>query len=254
MKTEDTTNEPELSFQIRAKKMRREKSKEYLINMEDFEIVSSIKNSDFSEINLVQDKKTLIQYVAKTIKMTTNQYNSNNNYDDEKDYVLSDYIFFLSQYQHPTIIKFIGFSINDFQGRNYPTILMEPSSKDSLEKVLNEIYHSLLSFNDKLQYSGSIILIGIARSMMLLHKHNIIHGDLKPSNILLDENFYPYLTDFTDPKMFDGELPYTPIYSAPEVLKKQQFSEKSDVYSFGMIMYNVVTETDPFSKNFTRNC
>ena len=84
------------------------------------------------------------------------------------------------------------------------------------------------------------MLISIARGMMILHQLHIIHRDLKAENILVDEDFYPRITDFGLSKFFD---PYhsmsqsikdsgTAIYMAPEVIESDHFNTKADVYAF----------------------
>lgn len=158
----------------------------------------------------------------------------------------------LSQFQHSTKIKFFGFSKQDFKGNKRYTIFMEYAEYGSLDKILDKIRQSIAPI-DYEQHKCPIILIGIARSMMLLHKHKIIHGDLKPSNILLDKNYLPKLTDFQDSRVENTQITYTTLYSAPEVLLNLQFSEKSDVFSFGIIMYEVITNLFPYSDLINRS-
>lgn len=101
-----------------------------------------------------------------------------------------------------------------------------------------------------------IILIGIASGMMFLHNNNIAHCDLKPDNILLDDNYHPLIADFglsknynsghTENSMICG----TAIYIPPEELSNnpsnQHSKEKADVYSFGILMYKLLTLSKPY--------
>eukprot|EP00892_Ulva_mutabilis_P004834 jgi/Ulvmu1/2722/UM014_0179.1 len=94
--------------------------------------------------------------------------------------------------------------------------------------------------------------LDVANGMKLLHKYKILHGDLKPHNVLLcssdtdPRGFVSKLSDFgLSMKMaaHDGQVPgikYGTIqYLAPEVLNTHIMTKKADVYSFGLIMWEV---------------
>ena len=79
--------------------------------------------------------------------------------------------------QHPTIIHFEGFSFQDFQGYDNITIFIDYMEKGTLSDILEKEQHSLLPLdfdNTKRQ----MILVGISRGMMILHKNNVIHLEL----------------------------------------------------------------------------
>ena len=97
--------------------------------------------------------------------------------------------------------------------------------------------------------------------MPYLHSHNIIHRDLKPANILIDEYLYPKISDFGMPKITDfitnsmniqsrkgikGPAAYMP----PETISNNESSQLGDVYSFGFIVFEILTNEEPF-KNFS---
>ena len=94
-------------------------------------------------------------------------------------------------------------------------------------------------------------LVAVARAVDYLHSHNIIHRDLKPGNILLDDDFQPYVTDFGLAKIFladtgqtrTGTIIGTPSYMAPEQAagRLDDVSHASDVYSLGAILYEALT-------------
>lgn len=99
-------------------------------------------------------------------------------------------------------------------------------------------------------HMGRIVSVAIqmARGLEHLHKHDVIHGDLKSNNILLKSD--PYAPEGVRVKVADFGLSVrldegvthvgdyhagTPFYAAPEVVEKGTLSKKSDVYSFGVL-------------------
>ncbi|KAH3757053.1 dual specificity protein kinase [Pelomyxa schiedti] len=81
---------------------------------------------------------------------------------------------------------------------------------------------------------------------------NIVHRDLKPANLLLDDNFHVKVTDFGFSEIYRAdkrqcEMKGTALYIAPEIWKLEVCSKASDVYSFGLILWELLTEEDPFA-------
>lgn len=86
-----------------------------------------------------------------------------------------------------------------------------------------------------------------------LIKHNILHRDLKPTNILL-HNGVIKLADFGFCKSLKNETDMTatmlgsPIYMAPEVLKGEDYSFKADIWSLGVVLYEMFFGFCPFEE------
>jgi serine/threonine protein kinase len=103
----------------------------------------------------------------------------------------------------------------------------------------------------------TIVAIGIAYAMNILHENGAIHRDLKPQNILLDDKFYPVLADFGKARAYiedaDGQMTNcvgTSCYMAPEVFKDGNYTNAIDVWSYGMTLFYMLTSISPYS-NFT---
>jgi len=106
------------------------------------------------------------------------------------------------------------------------------------------------------------IAVGIAHGLEYLHRWcgtNIVHFDIKPHNILLDQDLCPKISDFGLAKLCMAKESIISIngtrgtigYIAPEVFSPQfgQISSKSDVYSYGMMILEMVGARENISKN-----
>ncbi|XP_065853693.1 receptor-like kinase LIP2 [Euphorbia lathyris] len=98
-------------------------------------------------------------------------------------------------------------------------------------------------------FSRMKIGFGCAQGLEYLHnKASVVYGDLKPSNVLLDEDSNPRLADFglvklgsSEKNHFSSRIMGTYGYSAPEYTRGGELSLKSDVYSFGVIFLELIT-------------
>jgi len=96
----------------------------------------------------------------------------------------------------------------------------------------------------------------VARAVHHAHEHGILHRDLKPGNILLDDRGEPLVTDFGLAKFLaddveltrTGERPGTPAYMAPEQFAggPGAVTERSDVWALGVLLYELLTQQRPF--------
>nr|XP_027098457.1 probable LRR receptor-like serine/threonine-protein kinase At3g47570 [Coffea arabica] len=152
--------------------------------------------------------------------------------------------------RHRNLIKVISACSNP----DFKALVLEFMPNGSLEKWLH-LGHHVLSIIQRLD-----IMIDVARGLEYLHygySFPIIHCDLKPSNILLDEDMVGHLSDFGITKLLgDGESRVqtktlaTIGYIAPEHGLEGLVSTRCDVYSFGITMIEAFTGKRPKDEMF----
>ncbi|MBN2385612.1 MAG: protein kinase [Anaerolineales bacterium] len=101
------------------------------------------------------------------------------------------------------------------------------------------------------------LLLPVAQALAYAHSQGIIHRDVKPSNILLNETGQPLLTDFGIAKLLETEATQTltgtgmgvgtPEYMAPEQGLGGEIDSRVDIYSLGIVFYELVTGHRPFT-------
>jgi serine/threonine-protein kinase len=84
------------------------------------------------------------------------------------------------------------------------------------------------------------------------HQNGIVHRDIKPGNVLLDNNKRPYICDFgvarvdTSTLTQSGTAVGTPSYMSPEQVIGKKIDKRSDIFSIGCILYEILTGRRPF--------
>src|SRR6266567_882860 len=105
------------------------------------------------------------------------------------------------------------------------------------------------------------LIAKVARTVHYAHEHHILHRDIKPGNILLDQKGEPHLTDFGLARLVETESTVTrtmevlgtPSYMAPEqaVGNNAAISSVTDVYGLGAVLYQLLTGQPPFAGGTT---
>ena len=223
------------------------------LNLNKFKIQSKIGQGAFGEVFKVEENDSKNIFAAKISLSELNQ-------EDPKLFTdLKGEVSILSQLNHSSVLRFIGYSPFNFNQESFPVIISEYSTNGSL----NDIIKLDREFKAPKQWTDTKKLIniyGIASAMSYLHSHNIIHRDLKPDNILEDDNFFPKIADFGLSKIYHQNIDSmtsqssvgfkgTPIYSAPEIWFNGEYSKAIDVYAFSIIFYETFSIEEPF-KNY----
>ena len=101
--------------------------------------------------------------------------------------------------------------------------------------------------------SAARLLDQVAAALTTAHREGIIHRDIKPTNLLLDEDQNVYLADFGIAhdihirQLADTDaLAQSPEYLTPEAIRNQEVTPRADLYSLGYVMYEVLTGDKPF--------
>ncbi|KAK7398898.1 hypothetical protein VNO78_10072 [Psophocarpus tetragonolobus] len=156
----------------------------------------------------------------------------------------------ISKTSHVNIVSLLGFCLDGSR----KALIYEFMSNGSLEKYIHKKAAENESATPSLSWERlHQIAVGIARGLEYLHKGcntRILHFDIKPHNILLDETYRPKISDFGLAKLGTKEESIISMsnargtigYVAPELLNKSLggVSHKSDVYSYGMMLLEIV--------------
>jgi eukaryotic-like serine/threonine-protein kinase len=147
---------------------------------------------------------------------------------------------------HPNIVQVYDAGEAEFDGRETSYIVMEYVPGGDLKELIDQ--KGRLP-GPELARLGEEICAGLAHA----HERGVIHRDIKPHNILLDENGHVKVTDFGIARALDttqatrtGSYLGTALYSSPEQLQGQKVTPKSDVYSLGATLYQAAAGEPPF--------
>ena len=215
-----------------------------------FEKSERIGKGSFGEVFKIKRKGTEENYAAKISYATID-----GNVDQELHNLLRE-VNINSKINHPSILKFIGFSRFDFNHEPKPVIITEYCKNESLSQIIDLERKSRALLDDTRKL---LTIYGIAAGMSFLHDHDILHRDLKPANILIDDYFLPKIADFGLSKQIHKKdeamslqstpgVKGTPVYISPEIYESCNYTKAADVYAFAFIMYEILTNEEPFKK------
>ncbi|CAL5083314.1 unnamed protein product [Urochloa decumbens] len=157
---------------------------------------------------------------------------------------LKNELLLIAKLQHKNLVRLLGVCLQEHEkllvyeympNRSIDTILFDPEKSKELDWGRR-----------------SNIINGIARGLNYLHEDSqlkIIHRDLKASNVLLDSDYTPKISDFGLARLFGGDqsreatnsVVGTYGYMAPEYAMRGHYSIKSDVFSFGVLILEILT-------------
>ncbi|XP_044493504.1 probable serine/threonine-protein kinase PBL19 [Mangifera indica] len=162
---------------------------------------------------------------------------------------------FLGVLEHPNLVKLIGYCAADGERGIQRLLVYEFMPNRSLEDHLFGRAFPPLPWKTRLQ-----IILEAAQGLAYLHEGlevQVIFRDFKSSNVLLDENFKPKLSDFglaregplTGRSHVSTAVVGTYGYAAPDYIETGHLTAKSDVWSFGVVLYEILTGRRSLERN-----
>ncbi|KAK4400460.1 putative serine/threonine-protein kinase PBL19 [Sesamum angolense] len=154
---------------------------------------------------------------------------------------------FLGVLDHPNLVKLLGYCSVDGERGIQRLLIYEYMPNKSLEDHLFNRAKPTIPWITRLN-----IILGAAQGMAYLHEGlevQVIYRDFKSSNVLLDKDFSPKLSDFglaregpTGERTHVSTAPVgTRGYAAPEYVETGHLTVKSDIWSFGVVLYEILT-------------
>jgi eukaryotic-like serine/threonine-protein kinase len=149
----------------------------------------------------------------------------------------------IARLNHPNIVTVID--RGEFEGRQY--IVFEHVPGQNLKDLIRR--SGPLPVQQALAVTHQV-----ARGLGFAHEHGIVHRDVKPQNVLLDETGSPKVTDFGIARSLDpkegltetGTLLGTSDYISPEQASGRRADERSDQYSLGVLLYELLIGEVPY--------
>ncbi len=148
----------------------------------------------------------------------------------------------MARLDHPNIVRV--YAVEEEGEIHY--IVMEFFPGQDLKHILRE--GGPLPLPKALHYA-----IEITKALTYAHQKNLIHRDIKPGNVLVDEQDHVKITDFGIAAALDessatltGTIMGTPEYMSPEQAKGERVDAGSDLFSLGIVFYEMLTEKTPY--------
>lgn len=183
-----------------------------------------------------------VRYVAKTFSL--------GNLTSADQYGVWQEINLLKNLKHPHVIRYVEswWSDGDLCNRRL-TVVMDHADNGDLRQACAAVMRHRLRFEERLIKRW---LRQMMEGLEYVHSQNVVHRDLKASNIFLKESWRTcVIGDFGIAKVMDAStlahtIVGTPSYMAPELVKNEPYGSKVDHWAIGVILYELVALKQPF--------
>jgi len=148
----------------------------------------------------------------------------------------------IGKLSHPSVIALHDMGVEE--STSTPYLVMELVEGQSLETILSS---GSIPFPTACDWAAHV-----ATALHVAHRRAVIHGDVKPANILITQDNRVKLTDFGMARLAshqgsDSPLLGTPAYWCPEQIHGRPQDARSDLFSLGVVLYEMLTRTSPFA-------
>lgn len=129
------------------------------------------------------------------------------------------------------VIKLFGV----YESQNEVIMLLEYMSG-------NDLYSKIKTYRKMTENQVFLYFSQLLKGLIFLHYHGICHRDLKPDNILFDDENNLKIADFSLADYYEDGLNGicgTPGYMAPEIFSQELYDEKVDIFSLGVVLYSM---------------
>mmetsp|Transcript_31650 Transcript_31650/g.31378 ORF Transcript_31650/g.31378 Transcript_31650/m.31378 type:complete len:297 (+) Transcript_31650:262-1152(+) len=215
-------------------KLAEENTEKEIINFKSFSILDEIGSGAFGIVYKVKKNNTAEIYAMKSLSKPTLQKQK------QLKYAISE-CKIMKELSHPFIVTLYY----AFQTAHFLYLVLEFCSNGDLL--------SLVHARGRLdEYSAKFYLAEIILAIEYLHSLNIIYRDLKPANVLLDNEGHAKLSDFGLAKVSVQEenvvmtMAGTPAYLPPEIVTKKGVGKPSDIYGLGPTLFELLTGHPPY--------
>ncbi|WP_119071297.1 nSTAND1 domain-containing NTPase [Aggregatilinea lenta] len=147
----------------------------------------------------------------------------------------------VAQLEHPHIVPLYDF-------------WREPDGAFLVTRLLRQSLHARLKSGPLSLSDCARVVEQVAAALTVAHRAGVIHHDLKPANVLLDDDGNAYLSDFGIARVLgaaphtvqEGTMTETPTYLSPEQIRGDPVGVQSDLYCFGVLVYECLAGQSPF--------
>jgi serine/threonine protein kinase len=209
------------------------------MSVENLEEVKELESGRFGVVRLMKHNRRKEEFVMKSLP------------GDFGNDQLQRELSILCSLNHKCIVKIAASILPDETSREL-RIVTEFIGNGSLEDVLLNVEKGQIPIFWKRENITKMI-VGVVLGMRYLHSQDIFHGDLKPGNLLIDEDNLIRISDFWISRIEEcGARPVgigSRSYVSPEILNFEFSTKKSDVFAFGMLLYDMVTGKTAFPRD-----